>query len=359
MPLDIKELTTAVRHLPKWLSSGAQVLEWNPTTGRLEWYTLASLSPSFTNLSLSGWERIGSLTAPTNTTAGDLSVARIFVPDQATGLFGLINVYDNAGNVPLITRQDSSATVPAIRVWAAGVIPAIQLLRSRSSVTSPTAVQSGDTLGRLHASGFVDANTISASTPGVRFIATENWSSGNEGSEARIAVTPKTTNLAQERLKVADPAIEYTSYSARAKNSSGTQSIAAATATAITFNAEDYDTGTMHDNSSATSRLTAPIAGRYAVSGGVVFAAEALSTTTYLLAFIAKNGVASVVDGSRQLVAATAIIATIGEAINVSCDVALAANDYVELGVFFDAGVSNRTITSTLCAFSMHYIGGF
>ena len=56
---------------------------------------------------------------------------------------------------------------------------------------------------------------------------------------------------------------------------SSTQSISTATQTAVQWNAEEWDTATLHDNSTNPSRLTAATAGLHRVTARVVFAAAA------------------------------------------------------------------------------------
>lgn len=64
----------------------------------------------------------------------------------------------------------------------------------------------------------------------------------------------------------------YTPPMCRAYQSSTTENLATATTTAITFDSEDYDTDSMHSTVSNTDRVTATTAGKYVVTGGIVWA---------------------------------------------------------------------------------------
>lgn len=141
----------------------------------------------------------------------------------------------------------------------------------------------------------------------------------------------------------------------RATNASGSLTVAAATVVAVTFAAEDYDSNALHSTSAATSRLVAAIAGRYMVSGGVQWTAEALSTTTFVLARLSKNG--TPIPGATQLTPVNGVIATTGQYQNLAIEVSLAAAEYVEIEVFFDAGAASRHLTLAGCSLGMHYVG--
>jgi hypothetical protein len=151
-----------------------------------------SASPSLTNLSISGWERVGSLVVPTNTTAGDLTAARIWVPDHA-GTFptanGLINGYVSAtATSPFVARMDSATTDPAFFAQGAAVVPSFAGVRSAGTIASPTAVVLNNTLVGLDAWGFYSATQVSRQA-GLRFLAAENWSATNMGVTAVLNLT--------------------------------------------------------------------------------------------------------------------------------------------------------------------------
>jgi len=151
-------------------------------------------------------------------------------------------------------------------------------------------------------------------------------------------------------------AIEYRSYGARVTNTAVNKVVAPATVVAMTWDSEDYDIGNCHSTTVNTSRLSAPVNGRFHITGGVYWNAEPLSTTSLLLLRISKNG--TPIPGARTFEAPIASIGVNGHAQNISIDVAMNFGDYVELEVFFDAGAANRNINLSNGSFSMHYIGG-
>lgn len=110
-------------------------------------------------------------------------------------------------------------------------------------------------------------------------------------------------------------------------------SISNNTVTALTFDTERYDVGSgMHSTSVNTGRLTVPTGcgGKYHIGASLVFAANA---TGRRYAAIRLNGttlIAIQIEPTNSGTYATGI--------QVSCDYALAAADYVEVEVYQDSG---------------------
>ena len=108
------------------------------------------------------------------------------------------------------------------------------------------------------------------------------------------------------------------------------QSIPDATDTALAFNQERFDTSALHDVSTNSSRLTAPNAGKYVISGNVRFAGNA---TGFRQVYIRLNGGVSIAFIRHLPVAAgtdtVLALSTLYE---------LAVNDYVELVVNQSSG---------------------
>ena len=101
-------------------------------------------------------------------------------------------------------------------------------------------------------------------------------------------------------------------------------SIANNTVIALTFNAERWDTDTIHDTSTNTGRLTCKTAGVYNIFANVAFNTN---TTGYRSTLIRHNGSTTI----GLCVSAPASGAyTIH---NLSCQYSLAVNDYVEVVV--------------------------
>ena len=133
---------------------------------------------------------------------------------------------------------------------------------------------------------------------------------------------------------------------------SADQSIPNNTATALTFDTEQFDTDAIHDNVTNNSRLTCNTAGKYIIVGSVRWASNAVGTR---IAQIRLNGVTLLaslqLDESDAVEITQQVITTIES---------LAVADYVELlgiqvsGVALDAIGGNRAFTS----FSMIRVTG-
>lgn len=105
---------------------------------------------------------------------------------------------------------------------------------------------------------------------------------------------------------------------------SGHATIANNTDTAVAFNNERRDNGSMHDNVTFNTRMTAPIAGLYQLSLNIAFSANA---TGIRVAYFRINGATNAGLDIRS--AASADVTSFCN----STEVKLAANDYVEVVV--------------------------
>ena len=74
---------------------------------------------------------------------------------------------------------------------------------------------------------------------------------------------------------------------ARAYKNGAAQSIANGTLTAITFDAENFDTATYHDNVTNNTRITVPTTGYYLIQASINYAANANGLRSV---FLKKNG---------------------------------------------------------------------
>ena len=119
-------------------------------------------------------------------------------------------------------------------------------------------------------------------------------------------------------------------------NPSGTDiSLLDSTTTPITFAAEKFDTANLHSTTTNRSRLTAPVAGLYMVTGSVGFSADAGGKREV---YLYKNGVLVQTESSFPLANSNATY------VGISTLLAMVAGDYVELEVYQGSG-------STLTAF--------
>lgn len=134
------------------------------------------------------------------------------------------------------------------------------------------------------------------------------------------------------------------------------QSIAHNTTTALAFNSERYDVdgvggSTIHDNVTNNSRLTCRVAGVYSIVGCVQWAG---STTGLRQVEIRLNGATIIGQVIQAAVIATEVT------LNVTCEYALAVNDYVELLAYQNSGIALNVNVSGNASpeFSMHFQGG-
>lgn len=128
-----------------------------------------------------------------------------------------------------------------------------------------------------------------------------------------------------------------------------TQSISNTTFTAMTFTSEEYDSGSYHDNSTNTSRLTVPIAGKYLITGSIEYTANATGVRAAGIRMDGSTYIASQSTASLGSVLATTV--------NVSIVRDLAANAYVELIAYQSSGGALNTLANSMTHFSITFLG--
>jgi len=128
------------------------------------------------------------------------------------------------------------------------------------------------------------------------------------------------------------------------------QAILNATATIINFTAEDYDTNSLHDNSTNNTRLTCKMAGIYHIFGCVRFESNATGSR---IINVLKNGTDKLVSVRVESVEASGQHTTT----TLSTDDELALNDYVELQVWQNSGgtLDIEVLTGSAPKFGMTY----
>lgn len=107
------------------------------------------------------------------------------------------------------------------------------------------------------------------------------------------------------------------------------QSLANNTTTKVTFDAETYDTDTMHDNVTNNTRITFTQGGRYAVSVSIEFAAHA---TGYRFVDVFLNNTSTLATDSRGAVTTDLSACTI------NFDYEFLAGDYIEVRAWQNSG---------------------
>ena len=129
------------------------------------------------------------------------------------------------------------------------------------------------------------------------------------------------------------------------------QSLTNNTLTALTFNAELYDTDGFHDNATNNTRITIPagLGGKYLVNGTVIYNTNGTGSR---LAQLHKNG-ATINDGADVIGNASTYVGNI-----FSCVVSLVATDYLELIVRQTSGGALDCYKSqSKLAFTATYLG--
>ena len=123
---------------------------------------------------------------------------------------------------------------------------------------------------------------------------------------------------------------------------STTQSVNHDTATALTFDSEDFDSDGMHSAGASPTRITIPAngGGLYLLIGQANFAADADGQRQLRLR---KNGTTDLVIANQPV--ATATTATI---MQIQTLAVLAAADYIELQAYHEAGAALNVGSATV-----------
>ena len=126
------------------------------------------------------------------------------VPGNTAGALNIVGSSDgsyqpvyNAGSMLHITGNDGVATRVTYDTFGTGAaIQSSMVMRlARGTAASPTAVQSGDILGRITGSGFGNASQYvlaagNIGTLGIDFVAMENYTTANAGSALKFYTSP-------------------------------------------------------------------------------------------------------------------------------------------------------------------------
>jgi hypothetical protein len=127
------------------------------------------------------------------------------------------------------------------------------------------------------------------------------------------------------------------------------QSISNTTVTSVTFQAEQFDTNSLHDNTTNNSRITIPTgyAGKYQINASVNFAGNATGDREI---YIYRNNT----DYYTYIVTkGTSTLNNLQSSIIVN----LAAGDYLEIKVWQDSGGALNLLSDFNCNFSVGYLG--
>lgn len=129
---------------------------------------------------------------------------------------------------------------------------------------------------------------------------------GASGAPTRLAKGTENYYLKQgatDPVWAAAAAASYPAFSGCVLTKSAPQSVNTATETEITFDGEVFDTDNYHDNTTNTTRLTAPATGYYLVGGSAEFAS--LSDQKSCILRIRKGGTNNSGDGRSRVFSST------------------------------------------------------
>lgn len=107
------------------------------------------------------------------------------------------------------------------------------------------------------------------------------------------------------------------------------KSITDSTQTIVDFDAETYDTASLHDNSTNNTRLTIPYAGKYSTSAAIEFAANGTGLRGIYLRI---NGTTYIAGHS------TSGNATVNTTLSIETKYQFSVGDYIECSVFQTSG---------------------
>lgn len=131
---------------------------------------------------------------------------------------------------------------------------------------------------------------------------------------------------------------------------SASQSITESTSTAVTFNGEEFDTDTLHDNSSNTSRIVLKKVGYWMVGASIAWEATMVDQKRWHM-WLQVNGSTTLAGQTRRQTSGTQFqTAQFSRIVQ-----ATAITDYVEVMVFQE-DTTARNIRNTGCVFWAHFI---
>ncbi len=275
----------------------------------------------------------GGITALTGHVAasGTGSVAATIQPGVVTAAM-LAQAYSLSSHNHSGVYEPSDADLTAIAALTAN-----GLLRKTSSVWGMdaaaylTANQSIALTGNVTGSG----TTSIATTIGAGVVTNAMLAGSIALSKLAITGTPDATKFLRDDGSWQAPG--GATYSVRVF--SGSHSLTHDTETVLAFGSERWDTNAMHSTGSNSSRLVAPVAGTYLVTGHLGFA---LNTTGIRYIYILSSTAGLAVAQADLPVSGLGAIA---DFLSVAAIVRLAATEYVELVAYQNSGGNLSTIT--------------
>ena len=207
--------------------------------------------------------------------------------------------------------------------------------------TNTTTYYTGSAWTNLDTTGMVNPMTTTGDTI--------YSSSGSTPARLGIGSTGQVLTVAGGLPTWATPASGSTFVGAKGKRDGTSQSISNNTFTAVLFNAEDYDTDSIHSTSSNTDRFTVPTGkdGKWAISASVLFGGSSSGERRIA---IYKNGATANTDNrlSGQ--------GSAGQTMAVNSVFNLVATDYLSIYVYQDSGGS-LNLDGDIIFCSFYYLG--
>ncbi len=314
--------------------------------GQLEFYTRIAGGTTFnTNLILSATGALGVGGANYGTSGQALvSAGSAAVPvwtslDHGTHLAGLADD-DHTQYVlrSILTTNGDLFTRTAGAIARLGIGSDGDVLTVSSGAPAWAVSSAGMSIGGTVTSGtanrilYVGAGPVLAESANLTF----------DGSDFALGSGIRARMASQNRFR-------FLNSMARAYRITSNQTIANNTRTIMLFNTEEFDTDTIHDNSSSSGRLTAKLAGKYIATCSIRWASN---STGGRLATIKKNGTTNVSEHSQYNLSGNHLLLT-GSPVIVS----MAVNDYIEVEVFQDSGGDLDVVLDDRTQFAMAYIG--
>jgi hypothetical protein len=214
-------------------------------------------------------------------------------------------------------------------------------------VTAGVGITGGGTSGTVTITNDM-ATTITAAGDIVVGTGSGTYDNLPIGTTAQVLTAD--TTVSPYKVKWATPSAA--SFVGASVYKTASQTINNSTETALTFNAEDYDTDAFHDNSTNNTRMTIPTGkgGRYLVTATSAFFNNATGQRT---AYIYKNG--STLLNTAQV---AGVSGTIDAFVTTSYVVNVSAADYLEIKVFQNSGGTLTVFPdSSRTAFQVSYLG--
>lgn len=258
----------------------------SPTTGALQ---VAGGTGIVGNLNVGGsfttWLS-GNVIFSVDGTTGYVSINTPSIPANTAGALNIVGSSDdtyqpvyNTGSMVHITGNDNTASRITNDTFGSGstTYPIFIQRRARGTSSAPTAVQSGDTLARITATGYGNVGYVLAagnvSVTSIDFLATENYSSANAGSQINFYTSPIGAVTKTLSANITANVTTFSSVVSATGNVVSTGNIFSAGSGTVGYNAGAGGTVSQTGNKSTGVTLNKP-------SGEITMQATALAAAT-------------------------------------------------------------------------------